>query len=372
MSILIAGNPILDLAATLNPEELAAYNITEGGYTEYSPEKHGSIFEDRLKDPHTKLIPGGAGQNTGRFAQKMLARSPGAVVYLGAVGRDEYAAAMKQIDEAMGMEVHFYEVDGIRTGTCAAVINSKTRDRSMCTNLGAANKFQFSFLQDHWHRVEQAQILFSAGFFVTASPASFRSLMAHANEHEHKLFGTNLCAPFIIECYKDDVLEWLQAANFVVSNEVEWQTVARVFQNELELPSSDAPLDEVLRAACTNLEWKGATQKPRVFICTQGADPTLVAHRPRQSVTRARVDQYPVEPVQKELIVDTIGCGDSFISGLIVGFLKHYPLEKCIELANICGRDTLQHEGATGGELSRYLDIPTVSESTSTTCCERG
>lgn len=55
----------------------------------------------------------------------------------------------------------------------------------------------------------------------------------------------------------------------------------------------------------------------------------------------------PVERVEKPL--DTVGAGDSFDAGFVVGWLKGWPLAECAALANACGRaTTLAHGGLTG------------------------
>ena len=52
------------------------------------------LYEDLIQNRGAKLIPGGAAQNTARGAQYML--PPDSVVYIGAVGDDEYAKILRE------------------------------------------------------------------------------------------------------------------------------------------------------------------------------------------------------------------------------------------------------------------------------------
>eukprot|EP01055_Gregarina_sp_Pseudo9_P000311 Gregarina_sp_Pseudo_9__310@NODE_11_length_6581_cov_205_655304_g9_i0_p3_GENE_NODE_11_length_6581_cov_205_655304_g9_i0NODE_11_length_6581_cov_205_655304_g9_i0_p3_ORF_typecomplete_len367_score129_43PfkB/PF00294_24/2_5e47_NODE_11_length_6581_cov_205_655304_g9_i049206020 len=350
MSILVAGNPILDLVATLDDSWLQKFNILEGGYTEYNEAKHGAIYDELVNMADTAFIPGGAGQNTARVAQALLPQAK-SVTYMGAVGADKYAEIMGAKAEEAGLEVCYELRPEAGTGKSGVVVNRRTRDRSMCTHLGAANYFSNEFLRQHWAKVEKADILFSAGFFVTASPESLMQLAEHAAQSTTKLWGTNLCAPFIVETYTSALLKWLQMANYVVGNELEWAAVHRVLKDSLQL-KAELSVAEIVATLCDKIEWTGHPDKLRAFIATQGPDPTVVAWRSNKSAP-AVCDSYPVQPVPSELVADTIGCGDAFIGGLLAGFARKWPLEKCVELANVCGRELLQNEGAAF-DLSSY------------------
>ena len=54
-----------------------------------------------------QYVPGGATQNSIRFAQWML-QVPGATTYFGSVGADEYADTMKAAAEAAGVKARAF------------------------------------------------------------------------------------------------------------------------------------------------------------------------------------------------------------------------------------------------------------------------
>lgn len=61
---------------------------------------------------------------------------------------------------------------------------------------------------------------------------------------------------------------------------------------------------------------------------------------------KVRVSSIPVK------VVDTVGAGDSFDAGFLCGYLNHWPLEKTLRLACICGALSTQQAGGTDGQPS--------------------
>lgn len=49
-------------------------------------------------------------------------------------------------------------------------------------------------------------------------------------------------------------------------------------------------------------------------------------------------------------LTDTVGAGDSFDAGFLYGYLHHWPLEKSLRLACICGALSTQQPGGTNGQ----------------------
>jgi len=57
---------------------------------------------------------------------------------------------------------------------------------------------------------------------------------------------------------------------------------------------------------------------------------------------------YPTKRIE---VKDTSGCGDTFLSGLVVEYIKSNDIEKSIEFANICASEVAQHQGVTTPNL---------------------
>lgn len=49
-------------------------------------------------------------------------------------------------------------------------------------------------------------------------------------------------------------------------------------------------------------------------------------------------------------VIDTIGAGDSFDAGYLYGYLQHWPIERSLRLACVCGSLSTQQRGGTAGQ----------------------
>ena len=83
----------------------------------------------------------------------------------------------------------------------------------------------------------------------------------------------------------------------------------------------------------------------------------LDAGHPQQALVLKRgergvsVFRSNAEPVHKEgfkvEVINTVGAGDAFASGLIYGFLQGWDWERCCELGNACGAVTVSRHGCS-------------------------
>jgi adenosine kinase len=128
-------------------------------------EKHVPLYEDLLNNYDAKLIAGGAAQNSARGAQYIL--PPNSVVYIGGAGDDKYSAILHDAVKAAGLRVEYRVDPKEKTGRCGVVITG--HNRSLCTDLGAANHYGLDHLKKHeiWSLVENAEFYYVGGFHFT-------------------------------------------------------------------------------------------------------------------------------------------------------------------------------------------------------------
>jgi len=147
----------------------------------------------------------------------------------------------------------------------------------------------------------------------------------------------NLAAGFIIQFFWDALNSVLPYADFVVCNEDE----AALFAEKSGWAKDDL---QGCAANLSNLP-KLNDKRKRTVIFTQGKEPTIVA-------IDGQITLYPVLPIDKSLIVDTNGAGDSFVGGLLAGLAADKPLAVCIAAGQYCASKIIQVEGA------QYPDTP--------------
>merc|ERR1719408_706314 len=116
---------------------------------------------------------------------------------MGCIGKDANGNKMKEACALDGVKTAYMEDASTPTGCCATLIN--TPERSLCTNLDAANNFKVEHVKkpENWAIVEGAKIIYSAGFFITVCPDAMRAACAEMAK-QNKTYCLNLAAPFLM------------------------------------------------------------------------------------------------------------------------------------------------------------------------------
>jgi len=330
-AILGMGNPLLDISSEVDVAVLEKYGLKMGDAI-LAEESHQPLFGEMAAMPTVKYIAGGATQNSIRVAQWML-QEPGSTAYMGCVGADEFADKMRGECEKDGVQC-CYMVDGATpTGTCAVLINES--ERSLCTNLSAANNYKADHLQapENWKILSEARIVYSAGFFVTVSPESIK-LASEEAAKTGALYCMNLSAPFICQVppFRKVLTETMPLVDFLFGNETEAAAFAE--GEEGWDPKDVADVAKRLSLIPT------AKGRPRTVVITQGKDPTLVA-------VSGEVAEHPIVALSKEQLVDTNGAGDSYVGGFLAALSRGLPLERCCKAGAYAASVIVQHSGCT-------------------------
>jgi adenosine kinase len=277
--------------------------------------KHAGLYEDLLDNYDAKLIAGGAAQNTARGAQYIL--PPNSVVYLGGVGDDKYAAILHDAVKMAGLRVEYRVDKKEKTGRCGVVITG--HNRSMCTDLGAANHYDLEHLKspEVWKLVQGMEMAFVGGYHLTVCPDAIM-VLAEECAAKDKIFMLSLSAPFIPQFFKDPLDKTAPYWDYVVGNETE----ALAWAESHGLETKDLKEIAMHIASLPKVNKK----RERVAIVTQGTDPTIVA------ISGGQVKEYPVREIKKEEINDTTGAGDAFAGGFVAGVVQGKPLAECIDM----------------------------------------
>jgi len=322
------GNPLLDISATVKPELLTKYDLKSNDAILTEDE---AIFKD-LAQYQVDYIAGGATQNSIRVAQWILGVDK-SCSYFGCVGQDEYSAVLEKCAGEAGVNVKYQKSDK-PTGRCAVLITG--HDRSLVTKLDAANHFTPAHLDqaENWAVVEKAQVVYSAGFFLTVSVDSMIRVAKHCAEN-NKTYCLNLSAPFLIQFFKDQMMSVMPYADIVFGNETEALTFAETFN----LGTTDI---KKIALALSMLPKENGS-KGRLVIITQGSDPVIC-------VENGQVLEFAAEKLSADKIKDTNGAGDAFVGG----FLAQYVQGRALPVAVRCGiwaaTHIIQRDGCTFDE----------------------
>lgn len=330
MSILGMGNPLLDISSEVEPALLEKYGLKLNDAI-LAEEKHQPLFDELVKLPSVQYIAGGATQNSIRVAQWML-QTPGATAYMGCIGDDDNGKKMIAACDKDGVKTAYMVDSATPTGCCAVLIN--TPERSLCTNLNAANNFKVEHLKkpENWAICEAAKIIYSAGFFITVCPDAMRAACAEAAKHGG-IYCVNLSAPFLmmVPPFKALYVELMPNVDFLFGNETEAQTWA---------DSEGWDTKDVAFIATRLSLIPSAKSRKRTVVITQGADPTIVA-------INGIVKQYPILALPKEKLVDTNGAGDAFVGGFLAALSKGSDIEACCKAGAYSASVIVQNSGCT-------------------------
>ncbi|KAH8737708.1 Ribokinase-like protein [Ilyonectria robusta] len=327
-SLFCLENPLLDIQAYGDQTLLDKYDLKENDAI-LAEDKHIPLYEDLLNNYDAKLIAGGAAQNSARGAQYIL--PPNSVVYVGGAGDDKYSAILYDAVKAAGLRVEYRVDPKEKTGRCGAIITG--HNRSLCTDLGAANHYDLDHLKkpEIWSLVQNAEVYYVGGFHFTVCPPAIMELAKQAAEH-NKTFVLSLSAPFIPQFFKEVVDASAPYWDYVIGNETE----AAAYAESHGLDSKE-PKDVVKHLA--NLP-KVNTQRKRIAIVTQGTDATLVAIQGEDAI-----HEFPVHAIDTEKINDTNGAGDAFAGGLLAGIIEGKSLETSIDMGQWLARLSIQELG---------------------------
>jgi len=319
------GNPLLDISATVKPELLEKHKLKSNDAILTEDEQ---IFKD-LEEYKVDHIAGGATQNTIRVAQWIIGKK-NSCSYMGCVGRDESSKILEEKAREAGVNVR-YQYSDKPTGRCAVLITGE--DRSLVTKLDAANHFTSSHLDegDNWSLVSAAKFVYSAGFFLTVSVDSMLRISKHCSQN-NKTYCLNLSAPFLCQFFKDQMASVLPFTDIVFGNESEAAAYAEV--NNLGI----SDVGEIAKKIAMLPKENGSTS--RLVVITQGADPVI-------AVQHGKILNFPVEPIKKDLIVDTNGAGDAFVGGFLAQFVQGRSLETSVKCGNWAARHCIQRSGCT-------------------------
>merc|ERR1711953_1111612 len=183
--------------------------------------------------------------------------------------------------------------------------------------LCAANNFKVDHVKkpENMKLVEEAKIIYSAGFFITVSTESMKLAQAEAAKSGAK-YCLNLSAPFLMQVppFKAFILESLPMVDYLFCNETE----AATFAETEGWGTSDV---KFIATRLSLVPSAKANTNPTVVI-TQGCDPTIVA-------INGHVTEYPVTALPKEKLVDTNGAGDAYVGGFLAALSKGLPVAEC-------------------------------------------
>ena len=200
------------------------------------------------------------------------------------------------------------------------------------------------------------------------------SVMASAGQSASCIYCTNILREIVCD---DDVLAFIEKENIrtlaMDSNPSE-DTLAAFYEQKKKNPGmfvfQNATAPDIARKTlkwahlidlfgCNEFE-AAAILGTEAFPDTQTADRFqslgfknfIITFGERGVMVRIGSETWNEPPYTPPQIVDTIGAGDAFASGFLMGFLAGKPVKRCIHYGLACAKETLLTRQTVSSELS--------------------
>jgi ribokinase len=236
---------------------------------------------------------------------------------LGRVGKDSFGQLILQRLEECGVDTRYVIVDpSLKTGIGVALC--PPGDRAILTYMGTINAV---YPQD-----------------VTDAIINVTRHIHHASHYLH----TNL-RPGI-----SDIFRRAQQAGVTTSLDTNWDPAEEwVSGMDAILPHTNVfmPNDQEALRISQKEDLRSAAE----YFLSLGVPVVTIkgGAKGSQVYTGETCLEYGVTPVSGG---DSIGAGDSFGAGFLAGWLRDYPLEKCLAIATHCGRSVAAQIGGLAGQ----------------------
>jgi len=336
--ILGFGHPILDIITTMEDHLADEYNFRFGDCI-LGDDSHKPLFEKMTSIPSTKYVAGGTTLNSIRTAQWVLGRDQTQSAFIGCIGNDTFGQQLRRQCNIDGLHTKLQAVETHATGTCGVAVRPSDKERAMVTVLGAANSMTPDFLENNIELIKRASVVYTTAFFFNCMNGAHVFRAFDVARSQGALVTFNIAAPYLISKFHDELVKAIGLSDFVFCNDSE----AKVFGEEFEI--DDKSLENIAKYIATIGEAGG--RKVRYSVITCGSKHTLVAG------SDGTFMKIPVPKLDKSLIVDLNGAGDSFVGGFLAALSKGQNVEACVKTGNRAARSVIQQSGCSfEGEFS--------------------
>lgn len=254
---------------------------------------------------------------------------------IGCIGNDEYGKIIKKELEIVGVSTDFVELNKDElTSRCGCGILKK--ERCLMPQIRASSKLSMDFVKQNIESILKYSILFVEGYFLIECWDIVKYLCNEFKNHNKKIAFT-LSAVFMVEFHWNKIKELAEMADMIFCNEEE----AAAF---VKMSEKDVSKDDVENSKSIHLS---LSSKNRTLIVTCGKNPVIVSQFDYNKKDFSHFVKAEVKPVPNDEIVDTNGCGDSFVGGFMSEYLNGSDLEKCALAGNYASSVVIRHIGCT-------------------------
>lgn len=312
-----ACNPMVDITANVTKKFLKRYELLPNDAI-IGTDANVKIYDD-MKSNYADTLTftaGGSGYNTLRIASWIL-NIPNVNVFMGCVGRDEYADLIVSKADEAGLVTTLQTHETATTATCATLLTDQ--NRSMVAHLGAACEFTDNHLDhdENWNFIKNSQVFYITGFFFSTCMNAVTRIAKFCQENPSRLLCINLSALFMTQLFKKEFIQILPYVDILFGNDDEALSFGK---NVLNIQTNDI---KKIGMHISNMR-KINTERKRLVVITRAANSVLYTNG-------KKMNEMEVPVIESSKIIDTSCAGDAFCGGFLSQLVKNESIEKCID-----------------------------------------
>ncbi|KAM0686392.1 hypothetical protein COBT_002384 [Conglomerata obtusa] len=248
------------------------------------------------------------------------------LTFVGAIGDDTNG---NEFLEMISSDVIDYNLEKIncKTAECRVLLNNN--ERSLVTELGAANKLSLQFLKGNLAKILQARVIYICAFFVSAMPENSEFILDTVKMNQILVF--NLSFFGVLKNLDIEMLKRIfYKSKIIIGNRDEFLAFYKIFYCE-------EPVDDEEMIFRLGLD--------KFIICTNGESRVIYNFN-------GQIKSIEIEKINLK-ILDTCGAGDYFAAGVIYSFYEDGNIENAIKQGNLWAKEFIIQNSII---LNQYSD----------------
>lgn len=253
---------------------------------------------------------------------------------IGCIGNDDYGNTVLKELQKVNVNTILEITDKELTSRCGCGIFKK--ERCLMPQIRASNKLTMSFIEQNLTKILENDILFIEGYFLIECWDIVKFLYKEFKKNNKKVAFT-LSAVFMVEFHFDKIKELAEVSDIIFSNEDEARSLAKMLGNEGKTDDDNVKI----------IHEKLSSIQERLLIVTCGKNPVILSKYNYEKKEYSYFHKSEVQAIPDEQIVDTNGCGDSFVGGFMSQYLQNNSLENCAIAGNYAASVIIKNIGCT-------------------------
>lgn len=253
---------------------------------------------------------------------------------IGCIGNDDYGKTLlnelKKVNVETILEINEKEL----TSRCGCGIYLK--ERCLLPEIRASRTLSKSFLEKNIERILEADVLFIEGYFLIECWDLVVYLYKKLKENKKKIAFT-FSAVFMVEAHFEKIRTLAEVSDIMFCNDEEAASFVKMLGKNVS-----SNVDENAK-----LIHQALPSQERLLVVTCGKHPVCLTKFDYTKNDFSYKYYCDVKPVPDDEIVDTNGCGDSFVGGFMSQYLQGSEIEKCAKAGNYASSVIIKQIGCT-------------------------